>query len=92
MTADSIRHARRKFDLPSPATTEQEAKDLMRLLLRKAFETAGEEQAAPRKPERPWPRFCFDAALLGRIDADARRLGISRTAWLHVAANGLLAK
>jgi hypothetical protein len=32
----------------------------------------------------------FDAALLGRIDADARRLGISRTAWLHVAANGML--
>jgi hypothetical protein len=30
------------------------------------------------------------AALLGRIDADARRLGISRTAWLHVTANGML--
>ena len=32
----------------------------------------------------------FDATLLGRIDADARRLGISRTAWLHVAANYML--
>lgn len=32
----------------------------------------------------------FDDALLARIDADAIRLGISRTAWLHVAANGML--
>ena len=32
----------------------------------------------------------FDSALLGRVDADARRLGISRTAWLHVAANGII--
>jgi hypothetical protein len=28
--------------------------------------------------------------LLARIDADARRLGISRTAWLHIAANRAL--
>ncbi|WP_156944748.1 hypothetical protein [Bradyrhizobium sp. Ec3.3] len=40
-TANWARHARRKFDQPSPATTEQEAKDLMIRLLRKAFETAG---------------------------------------------------
>jgi hypothetical protein len=40
-TANWARHARRKFVEPSPATTEQEAKDLMRRLLRKAFETAG---------------------------------------------------
>ena len=32
----------------------------------------------------------FDDALLARIDADALRLGISRTAWLRVAANGML--
>ena len=32
----------------------------------------------------------FDTALLGRIDADARRLGINRTAWLHFAANSML--
>lgn len=32
----------------------------------------------------------FDATLLGRIDADACRLGISRAAWLHVAANYML--
>jgi hypothetical protein len=32
----------------------------------------------------------FDAALLQRIDADAKRLGISRTAWLHVAASKVL--
>jgi hypothetical protein len=29
----------------------------------------------------------FDARLLTRIDAAARRQGISRTAWLHVAAS-----
>jgi hypothetical protein len=28
----------------------------------------------------------FDTQVLARIDADAQRLGISRTAWLHVAA------
>ena len=32
----------------------------------------------------------FDASLLQRIDAAARRLGISRTAWLHVAASKAL--
>jgi len=32
----------------------------------------------------------FDTALLQRIDAAARRLGISRTAWLHVAASKAL--
>jgi hypothetical protein len=40
-TANWARHARRKYPEPSPATTEQEAKDLMSRLLRKAFETAG---------------------------------------------------
>jgi hypothetical protein len=29
----------------------------------------------------------FDTQVLTRIDADARRIGISRTAWLHVAAD-----
>jgi hypothetical protein len=28
----------------------------------------------------------FDTQVLARIDADAKRMGISRTAWLHVAA------
>jgi hypothetical protein len=32
----------------------------------------------------------FDTALLQRIDAAAKRLGISRTAWLHVAASKAL--
>jgi len=40
-TADWARHARRKKAKPLRPTTEQEAKDLMRRLLRKAFETAG---------------------------------------------------
>jgi hypothetical protein len=32
----------------------------------------------------------FDAPLLARIDAAAKQLGISRTAWLHVAASKAL--
>jgi len=32
----------------------------------------------------------FDAVLLKRIDAAAKRQGISRTAWLHVAASRAL--
>jgi hypothetical protein len=32
----------------------------------------------------------FDTQMLARIDADAKRLGISRTAWLHVAAGDRL--
>ncbi len=32
----------------------------------------------------------MDNDLLGRIDADAKRMGISRSAWLHVAANKML--
>lgn len=39
-TANWARHARRKFKRPSPPTTEQEAKELMARLLRKAFEKA----------------------------------------------------
>jgi hypothetical protein len=30
--------------------------------------------------------LCFDAQVLARIDADAKRRGISRTAWLQIAA------
>jgi predicted HicB family RNase H-like nuclease len=32
----------------------------------------------------------FDSALLQRIDAAAKRQGISRTAWVHVAAANAL--
>jgi len=38
-----------------------------------------------------WPKIDIDETETDvRVDADARRLGISRTAWLHVAANGML--
>jgi hypothetical protein len=32
----------------------------------------------------------FDTQMLARIDAAARRQGVSRTAWLHIAASKLL--
>jgi hypothetical protein len=34
----------------------------------------------------------FDTQVLARIDAAAKRLGISRTAWLHLAAGDLLVR
>jgi hypothetical protein len=45
---------------------------------------------SPEEPSKTVVNIRFDAALLGRIDADVRRLGISRTAWLHFAANQML--
>jgi hypothetical protein len=44
-TANWAGHARRKFPEPSPATTEQEAKDLLSGLVRKAFETKARHEA-----------------------------------------------
>jgi hypothetical protein len=51
---------------------------------------AGQAGQSPEEPTKTVVNIRFDAALLGRIDADARRLGISRTAWLHFAANSML--
>ncbi len=52
---------------------------------------------APRSPIAPEPEsgkttvnMRFDAALLQRIDRAAKSQGISRTAWLHVAASKAL--
>jgi hypothetical protein len=42
------------------------------------------------EPAKTVVNIRFDSALLGRVDADARRLGISRTAWLHFAANNMI--
>lgn len=44
-----------------------------------------EAPAAP-EPSKTVVNLRVDTALLERIDAAARKLGISRTAWLHVAA------
>jgi hypothetical protein len=47
------------------------------------------EQAAPQDDDTGQTAIClhFDKGVLARIDADAKRIGISRTAWLHVAAD-----
>ena len=52
----------------------------------------GPRLSSPSRPEETSKvvNIQFDDALLARIDADALRLGISRTAWLRVAANGML--
>jgi predicted HicB family RNase H-like nuclease len=46
--------------------------------------------AAPQETEKTVVNMRFDTALLERIDAAAKRQGISRTAWLHVAASKAL--
>jgi hypothetical protein len=54
---------------------------------------AGAAKVMPRQDENAGKSVVnmrFDARLLGRIDAAARRQGISRTAWLHVAASKAL--
>jgi hypothetical protein len=71
----------------------------MAINMRKPVEARAEAFIANASHSRP-PRLeetskavvniRFDAALLGRVDADARRLGINRTAWLHFAANNML--
>ena len=48
--------------------------------------------ANPEEATKTVVNIRVDSALLGRIDTDARRLGINRTAWLHVAANAMLGK
>ena len=54
---------------------------------------AGATKGAPNQDEgtgKSVVNLRFDARLLARIDAAARRQGISRTAWLHVAASKAL--
>ena len=53
---------------------------------------AGAKSAAlaPLEPAKTTVNMRFDVALLRRIDEAARHQGISRTAWLHVAASKAL--
>jgi hypothetical protein len=46
--------------------------------------------ALPSQQGKAIVNMRFDAGMLARIDAAARRQGISRTAWLHVAASKAL--
>jgi hypothetical protein len=61
-----------------------------------AFITNAGQAQSPDRPERVEEpsktvvNVRIDTALLDRIDTDARRLGINRTAWLHFAANKML--
>jgi hypothetical protein len=54
-----------------------------------AMKTATVPSAA-REPEKTVVNMRFDSDLLARVDAAAKRQGISRTAWLHVAASKAL--
>jgi hypothetical protein len=62
-----------------------------------AFIAGGALKATPATPaalDQPVGKAVvnmrFDGQLLARIDAAAKRQGISRTAWLHVAASKAL--
>jgi hypothetical protein len=56
---------------------------------KKAMAFIGGRAAAPAgtDPLKAVVNLRMDGEVLARIDADAKRLGISRTAWLHVAAH-----
>jgi hypothetical protein len=54
-------------------------------------EQTPEELAQPQGPEKAVVSMRFDHGLLARIDAAARRQGISRTVWLHIAIQDVLA-
>ena len=53
-------------------------------------ETALPEPEPEPDPKRVRVMMRFDPTLLQRIDAAARRRGVSRTAWLHVVASRAL--
>jgi hypothetical protein len=47
-------------------------------------------KATSKTPAKAVVNLRMDADLLARIDAAAKRIGISRSAWLHVAASKVL--
>ena len=56
------------------------------------LETAPATHSPPVEPDPKRARVMmrFDPTLLGRIDAAAKRRGVSRTAWLHMVASRAL--
>jgi hypothetical protein len=54
------------------------------------LKTAAPPPVPAQETEKTVVNMRFDTALLARIDAAAKRQGISRTAWLHVAASKAL--
>jgi hypothetical protein len=88
----------RRLSLDMPELMEE----VVAFIERRTAEMNGDDGAAPRPTESVAPlvpptlqdddtgtatiSLRFDTGVLARIDAAAKRLGISRTAWLHVAA------
>ena len=76
------------------------AKNLAELLAVVERQTAEGRIAAPRPTAPVQPALAppdddtglvrFDTQILARVDAAAKRLGINRVAWLHLAAEKLL--
>ena len=55
-----------------------------------AFISNASRATRPEEPGKIVVNIRSDTALRGRIDANARWLGINRSAWLHFAANNML--
>ena len=58
--------------------------------LRTASPSPATAHAAPTPTEKVVVNMRFDPVLLKRVDASAKKRGISRTAWLHWAAAEML--
>jgi hypothetical protein len=58
--------------------------------LKAASPSPAKAQPAPAPTEKVVVNMRFDPVLLERVDASARKRGISRTAWLHWAAAEML--
>jgi hypothetical protein len=71
---------RRPPPVAKPADPNRKGAPLVAELSRPVF---AEPSAAPAKRN---VSLRFDAALLSKVDAAAKRQGITRTAWLHCAA------
>lgn len=58
--------------------------------LKAATPSPAKAEAAPAPTEKIVVNMRFDPVLLARVDASAKKRGISRTAWLHWAAAEML--
>jgi hypothetical protein len=85
-TANANAILRRPPPVARPANSDPKDAPLVAELSRPVF---AEPSAAPAKRN---VSLRFDAALLSKVDAAAKRQGITRTAWLHCAAFDALAE
>jgi predicted HicB family RNase H-like nuclease len=70
-----------------PTVQPAKAEDAADAFIEKRGRPAAPAPAAePERPGKAVVNLRMDNALLNRIDREARKVGISRSAWLHTAA------